>query len=184
MLGGTKEGCGCGKPKLSDVVEPKPRPKPKPKPNPTPMPNTTISYKPQNDEDEYEHHTTTTTPFSFDNNVETDETNSPLDHSESKIVLSPSPKLCDSIAMVKHSHQPYLDFRHSMVQMITERQIYSTDDLQQLLNCFLLLNSPTHHHVILQAFMDICNGNGNENCSSPSPKFQISQKMMVDHHEE
>ncbi|PPS14478.1 hypothetical protein GOBAR_AA06129 [Gossypium barbadense] len=66
-----------------------------------------------------------------------------------------NPKIMDSIAVVKDSHDPYLDFRHSMLQMIEEKHIYSADELQELLQCFLELNSPCHHRVIVEAFMGI-----------------------------
>ncbi|KDP35461.1 hypothetical protein JCGZ_10854 [Jatropha curcas] len=62
-----------------------------------------------------------------------------------------------SIAMVKNSQDPYKDFRHSMLQMIFEKEIYAKDDLQHLLYCFLELNSPCQHPVIIKAFTDICN---------------------------
>ncbi|KAK7392657.1 hypothetical protein VNO78_21101 [Psophocarpus tetragonolobus] len=64
----------------------------------------------------------------------------------------------DSVAVEKESHDPYLDFRHSMLQMILENEIYSKDDLRELLNCFLQLNSPDHHGVIVRAFTEIWNG--------------------------
>ncbi|TYH36543.1 hypothetical protein ES332_D13G272400v1 [Gossypium tomentosum] len=48
-----------------------------------------------------------------------------------------NPKIMDNIAVVKDSHGPYLDFRHSMLQMIEEKHIYSADELQKLLQCFL-----------------------------------------------
>ncbi|KAJ6291446.1 hypothetical protein OIU76_023506 [Salix suchowensis] len=41
-----------------------------------------------------------------------------------------------SVAVEKDSDDPYLDFRHSMLQMILEKQIYSKDDLGQLLDLF------------------------------------------------
>ncbi|TYG39050.1 hypothetical protein ES288_D13G272500v1 [Gossypium darwinii] len=66
-----------------------------------------------------------------------------------------NPKIMDSIMVVKDSHDPYLDFRHSMLQMIEEKHIYSADELQELLQCFLELNSPCHHRVIVEAFMAI-----------------------------
>ncbi|KZV30551.1 hypothetical protein F511_05701 [Dorcoceras hygrometricum] len=47
-----------------------------------------------------------------------------------------------------------------MLQMIFENQIHSRRDLQQLLDCFLQLNSPQHHETIIQAFMELCNGGG------------------------
>ncbi|KAK3025890.1 hypothetical protein RJ639_041687 [Escallonia herrerae] len=64
----------------------------------------------------------------------------------------------DSLAVEKDSDDPYLDFRHSMLQMILEKEIYSKDDLRELLNCFLQLNSPYHHGIIVRAFTEIWNG--------------------------
>lgn len=63
----------------------------------------------------------------------------------------------EGVAVEKDSDDPYFDFRESMLQMILENQIYSKDDLTQLLTCFLHLNSPYHHGVILRAFTEICN---------------------------
>ncbi|CAN4119176.1 unnamed protein product [Withania somnifera] len=94
-------GCGCTKPKLSDIIQPKPKPKPK------------------------------TEPIST--------------------------KIVGSTAVVKDSDDPFGDFRQSMLQMIMEKEIYKYDDLNELLNCFLNLNSPSHHEVIVQAFMEIWN---------------------------
>ncbi|KAK8593509.1 hypothetical protein V6N13_042923 [Hibiscus sabdariffa] len=64
----------------------------------------------------------------------------------------------ESLAVEKDSDDPYLDFRHSMLQMILEQEIYSKDDLRELLNCFLQLNSPYYHGVIIRAFTEIWNG--------------------------
>ncbi|OWM82566.1 hypothetical protein CDL15_Pgr002141 [Punica granatum] len=64
----------------------------------------------------------------------------------------------EGIAVEKDSDDPYLDFRHSMLQMILENGIYSKDDMRELLNCFLQLNSPYYHGVIVRAFTDIWNG--------------------------
>ncbi|XP_023544919.1 transcription repressor OFP6-like [Cucurbita pepo subsp. pepo] len=61
----------------------------------------------------------------------------------------------ESVAVEKDSDDPYLDFRHSMVQMILENEIYSKDDLRGLLRCFLQLNSPSHHEIIIRAFAEI-----------------------------
>ncbi|KAL1549269.1 transcription repressor OFP6-like [Salvia divinorum] len=63
-----------------------------------------------------------------------------------------------SVAVEKDSDDPYLDFRQSMLQMILEKEIYSKDDLKQLLNCFLQLNSPYYHRIIVRAFTEIWNG--------------------------
>ncbi|XP_022133157.1 transcription repressor OFP6-like [Momordica charantia] len=61
----------------------------------------------------------------------------------------------ESVAVEKDSDDPYLDFRHSMVQMILENEIYSKQDLRQLLHCFIHLNAPSHHGIIIRAFAEI-----------------------------
>ncbi|XP_019239959.1 PREDICTED: transcription repressor OFP6-like [Nicotiana attenuata] len=60
-----------------------------------------------------------------------------------------------SVAVEKDSDDPYVDFRQSMLQMILEKEIYSKDELRELLNCFLQLNSPYYHGVIVRAFTEI-----------------------------
>ncbi|XWS17258.1 hypothetical protein CRYUN_Cryun33cG0052300 [Craigia yunnanensis] len=64
-------------------------------------------------------------------------------------------KVKDSFAVVKSSSDPYNDFRTSMVEMIVERQIFAAKDLEQLLQCFLSLNSYHHHRIIVEAFTEI-----------------------------
>ncbi|EXB79936.1 hypothetical protein L484_002190 [Morus notabilis] len=61
----------------------------------------------------------------------------------------------DSFAVVKKSSDPHNDFRTSMVEMIVEKQIFSAKDLEQLLQCFLSLNSEHHHRVIVEVFTEI-----------------------------
>ncbi|CAH8387204.1 unnamed protein product [Eruca vesicaria subsp. sativa] len=63
-----------------------------------------------------------------------------------------------AVAVEKDSDDPYLDFRQSMLQMILENEIYSKDDLRELLNCFLSLNEPYHHGIIIRAFSEIWEG--------------------------
>ncbi|EEF48258.1 conserved hypothetical protein [Ricinus communis] len=64
-------------------------------------------------------------------------------------------KVKDSFAVVKSSSDPYNDFRTSMVEMIVEKQIFSAKELEQLLQCFLSLNSSHHHRIILEVFTEI-----------------------------
>ncbi|XP_058075613.1 transcription repressor OFP8-like [Magnolia sinica] len=64
-------------------------------------------------------------------------------------------KFQESVAVVKSSDDPYGDFKRSMVEMIIENQMYTADDLEQLLGCFLSLNSPFHHQVIVEVFSEI-----------------------------
>ncbi|CAB4287079.1 unnamed protein product [Prunus armeniaca] len=63
----------------------------------------------------------------------------------------------ESVAVEKDSGDPYLDFRHSMLQMILENEIYAKDDLRELLNCFLQLNAPCNHGIIIRVFTEIWN---------------------------
>ena len=64
-------------------------------------------------------------------------------------------KVKESFAVVKKSKDPYEDFRKSMMEMITEMEMSEAEDLEQLLQCFLALNSRSYHAVIVRAFMEI-----------------------------
>ncbi|KAL6620773.1 hypothetical protein ACP70R_035912 [Stipagrostis hirtigluma subsp. patula] len=59
------------------------------------------------------------------------------------------------VAVVKRSHDPYADFRSSMVEMVAGRRIRGADALSELLAWYLSLNSPRHHPAILAAFEDV-----------------------------
>ncbi|XP_020257478.1 transcription repressor OFP8-like [Asparagus officinalis] len=65
------------------------------------------------------------------------------------------PSSCSGIPVMKISTDPYVDFCDSMVDMILERQLFGTKDLQALLLCYLSLNSPHNHSIILRAFADV-----------------------------
>ncbi|RLN00997.1 uncharacterized protein C2845_PM06G04460 [Panicum miliaceum] len=60
-----------------------------------------------------------------------------------------------STAVVKRSHNPYADFRSSMVEMVAGRRLRGADALTELLVWYLSLNSPRHHPAILAAFEDV-----------------------------
>ncbi|KAF8716455.1 hypothetical protein HU200_026335 [Digitaria exilis] len=60
-----------------------------------------------------------------------------------------------STAVVKRSHNPYADFRSSMVEMVAGRRLRGADALAELLVWYLSLNSPRHHPAILAAFEDV-----------------------------
>ncbi|CAJ2643088.1 unnamed protein product [Trifolium pratense] len=64
-------------------------------------------------------------------------------------------KVRESFALVKKSKDPYEDFKKSMLEMIEEMEMYEAKDLEQLLQCFLALNSRDYHGVIVRAFMEI-----------------------------
>lgn len=150
-------GCGCGKPKASEVHQPTPKPKISVCQNTNPSTSSTTSGD-RNDQLSADDEDFTSTTIS-----ET-ETHHHHDHNNNKkgitknvsVLPKPSPKIVDTIAVEKESKDPYRDFRYSMLQMIFEREIFSESGLQELLQCFLELNAPCHHKVIVQAFMGIC----------------------------
>lgn len=63
--------------------------------------------------------------------------------------------LADSVVVVKSSFDPKSDFRESMVDMIVEHKYFSWKALEELLACYLLLNSSENHGLILEVFEDI-----------------------------
>ncbi|KAI5068212.1 hypothetical protein GOP47_0016557 [Adiantum capillus-veneris] len=54
----------------------------------------------------------------------------------------------DSLAFVKISDDPYKDFKQSMYEMIMEKDLEGSMDVEELLYCYLSLNSPEHHELI------------------------------------
>ncbi|KAI9070616.1 hypothetical protein K1719_047424 [Acacia pycnantha] len=121
-------GCGsCGTPKASDVYHPTPIPKISSHPT---NPNPTIPHELNSVSGGGDHHYVSST--------------------------ASSGKLSGSIAVEMKSENPYNDFKQSILQMIIDRDIYSTTDLRELLQCFLQLNLPCHHQLILKAFSQIC----------------------------
>ncbi|XP_051151614.1 transcription repressor OFP2-like [Andrographis paniculata] len=65
--------------------------------------------------------------------------------------------LKESYAVEKRSVDPRSDFRASMVEMIMEKQMVGAgDELERLLLCFLSLNSPSYHAIIIDVFTEIC----------------------------
>ncbi|KZV25781.1 ovate family protein [Dorcoceras hygrometricum] len=61
----------------------------------------------------------------------------------------------ESFAMVKASFDPEKDFRDSMKEMIVENNIRASKELEQLLACYLSLNSSQYHDLIIKAFEQI-----------------------------
>jgi|UniRef100_A0A2N9FK56 uncharacterized protein (TIGR01568 family) len=64
-------------------------------------------------------------------------------------------RLSDSFAVVKSSFDPQRDFRDSMVEMIVENNIRASKDLEDLLACYLSLNSDQYHDLIIKVFKQI-----------------------------
>ncbi|CAH9134700.1 unnamed protein product [Cuscuta epithymum] len=63
--------------------------------------------------------------------------------------------LPESFAVVKTSQDPQRDFRESMVEMIVENNIRTSSDLENLLACFLSMNSDEYHDMIIKVFKQI-----------------------------
>ncbi|KAJ4837449.1 hypothetical protein Tsubulata_015299 [Turnera subulata] len=168
-------GCGsCKKVSLSNIFQPKPRPKTRTyttnlctpssssstkltnlssSPNAYDTPST---FSPEMDDDD-----DVSTPHEYQrscNNSKNKNNNNKKKKNKKTRVSGLGRLGGESVAVEKDSDDPYLDFRQSMLQMILEKEIYSKDDLRDLLNCFLQLNSPYHHGIIVRAFTEIWNG--------------------------
>ncbi|KAK7394983.1 hypothetical protein VNO78_15524 [Psophocarpus tetragonolobus] len=63
--------------------------------------------------------------------------------------------LSGSFAIVKSSLNPQRDFRDSMVEMIVQNNIRTSKDLEDLLACYLSLNSDEYHDLIIKVFKQI-----------------------------
>ncbi|KAJ8550739.1 hypothetical protein K7X08_000109 [Anisodus acutangulus] len=61
----------------------------------------------------------------------------------------------ESFAVVKSSKDPQRDFKESMVDMIVENNIRTSKDLEELLACYLSLNSDHYHDLIIKVFKQI-----------------------------
>ncbi|XVE58925.1 hypothetical protein DITRI_Ditri05aG0002100 [Diplodiscus trichospermus] len=72
-----------------------------------------------------------------------------------KALKSRNRRIADSFAVVKSSIDPQRDFRDSMVEMIVENNIRDSKDFEDLLACYLSLNSNQYHHLIIKAFEQI-----------------------------
>ncbi|XP_004497705.3 transcription repressor OFP6 [Cicer arietinum] len=150
-------GCGtCKRPKFSLIFNPKPKPK-----------------KPIYQKNKLHHHDN-------NNNNNSSCSFSPCSVSSEKSSLKGFGRVGnEGVAVEKDSDDPYLDFRHSMLQMILENEIYSKDDLRELLNCFLQLNSKEFHGIIIRAFTEIWNGVFSVN-STFSPAFHHNSRKSHD----
>ncbi|KAM7274795.1 hypothetical protein ACFE04_016661 [Oxalis oulophora] len=155
----SKSSCGCGKLKSTDVHEPKTKSKISTSTHQNP-PNSSSHNSSSSISNDHHGLTIKEEDFSFTFNLSdrSIENSSDQYYPRRTLMLSPCPKIVDSIAVEKDSNDPYGDFYHSMLGMITEKEIYSKDDLQELLKCFLELNSATHHDIIIQAYKEIYKG--------------------------
>ncbi|CAL5411472.1 hypothetical protein CsSME_00031687 [Camellia sinensis var. sinensis] len=61
----------------------------------------------------------------------------------------------DSFAVVKSSFDPQKDFRNSMIEMITAKGIWRPEELEELLACYLTLNTDKYHDLIIKVFKQV-----------------------------
>ncbi|CAA0827540.1 Protein of unknown function (DUF1264 [Striga hermonthica] len=61
----------------------------------------------------------------------------------------------NDFAVVKSSFDPQRDFRDSMVEMIRVKGICRPEDLEELLACYLALNSDEYHRIIIKVFRKV-----------------------------
>ncbi|CAN4105657.1 unnamed protein product [Withania somnifera] len=61
----------------------------------------------------------------------------------------------DSYAVTKSSFDPFNDFRDSMIEMITQRGIQTSEELEELLACYLTLNCDEYHDLIIKVFRQV-----------------------------
>ncbi|PKA66868.1 hypothetical protein AXF42_Ash003526 [Apostasia shenzhenica] len=64
-------------------------------------------------------------------------------------------RLPETFVVVKPSSFPRRDFTESMAEMIVENNLRSPEDLEELLACYLSLNSSEYHDMIVEVFQQI-----------------------------
>jgi uncharacterized protein (TIGR01568 family) len=60
-----------------------------------------------------------------------------------------------SLAVMKYSSDPQRDFTESIIEMIIANNMRSSIDLEDLLACYLSLNSADYHSVIVKVFKEV-----------------------------
>ncbi|KAL6216132.1 hypothetical protein ACLB2K_009358 [Fragaria x ananassa] len=86
----------------------------------------------------------------------------------------------ESMAVVKKSEDPYEDFKKSMMEMIMEKQIFEARELEELLHCFLTLNSRHYQGVIVEAFSEIWKLVFTDTPSTSSEFYCFADKSQID----
>nr|DAD36081.1 TPA_asm: hypothetical protein HUJ06_006721 [Nelumbo nucifera] len=62
----------------------------------------------------------------------------------------------DSICAVKYSVNPFVDFRESILEMIRDVGVRDWEEMEELVYCYLVLNSSEIHGFIGDAFLSLC----------------------------
>ena len=61
-----------------------------------------------------------------------------------------------SICAVKYSADPFTDMRESILEMIQDVGVCDWNDMEELVYCYIALNSSEFHGVIKDAFLSLC----------------------------
>lgn len=91
----------------------------------------------------------------FERDALTDQPSSPRLRSRRLRVYQARNPLMRGFIVVKTSVNPWMDFRESVLEMIAENGIRETKDFEELLTCYLVLNSSDYHAVIIDVFKKI-----------------------------
>ncbi|KAG1362430.1 hypothetical protein COCNU_10G006490 [Cocos nucifera] len=62
----------------------------------------------------------------------------------------------ESLCAVKFSVDPFTDFRESVLEMIQDVGVQDWEEMEELVYCYVTLNSPDVHHFIAEAFLSTC----------------------------
>ncbi|KAF7148311.1 hypothetical protein RHSIM_Rhsim03G0217200 [Rhododendron simsii] len=62
----------------------------------------------------------------------------------------------DSICAVKYSNDPFWDIRESILEMIQSAGVGDWKEMEELVYCYIALNSPEVHQFIEDAFLSLC----------------------------
>ncbi|KAG9149101.1 hypothetical protein Leryth_010694 [Lithospermum erythrorhizon] len=150
-------GCGCGGSKSSNIIQPKQKSKFSKNKTSTPI--------------------TSMKPPSKCPSLNDDQESDPLSNK-----IETSSTICDAIVVSKYSKDPYQDFQQSMLQMIFENEIHGEDELQELVKCYIQLNSPCHHQTIIKAFKKIWNNVISKSTSSSSFEGHSQKSLSSSSH--
>ncbi|RWV86465.1 hypothetical protein GW17_00051641 [Ensete ventricosum] len=78
--------------------------------------------------------------------------NSPRAETRRKMAMQQRRAVSESLVIIKSSSDPRRDFTKSMVEMIVENNLHELKDLEELLACYLSLNSREYHEDIIKVF--------------------------------
>jgi uncharacterized protein (TIGR01568 family) len=61
-----------------------------------------------------------------------------------------------SICAVKYSTDPFTDMRESILEIIQDVGVCDWNDIEELVYCYIALNSSEVHGIIRDAFLSVC----------------------------